>query len=130
MVCLLGLASCQSAEKAAIQPLPPDQPPLSYAELVARGKAQVAAAHEFSYQDRWADMQQAANAMRETAGMLANLKADNVPAGKRADLDRLTREMTEAANALHDSGKAPQDINKTADALRRLHLVVRQLRPE
>jgi hypothetical protein len=127
---LVGLfLGCQSPEKAAIQPLPSDAAPLGYAELVQRGKAQVAAAHEFFYQDHWDEVKQAATALRDTSAALAVLQPDHVPAAKRADLATHIKELAEAAAALGD-GAAAKDVAKTSDAIRRLHLVVRQLRPD
>lgn len=125
-VVILG---CQSPEKAAIQPLPTDAAPLGYAELVSRGHAQVAAAHEFFYQDRWDDVKKAAEAIRDTSAALTVIKPDNVPTAKRANLAVQTKELTEAAAGLSDAAAA-KDVAKASEAIRRLHLVVRQLRPD
>ncbi len=122
-------SSCQSAEKAALQPLPADGAPLPYADLVGRGKAQVAAAHEFFYQDRWDEVRQASVAMRDTANALNALKPDVVPAARRDSLASSAKELTEAAAALQEAS-ATKDVAKTTDAFRRLHLVVRQLRAD
>lgn len=121
------LLSCQSAEKAALAPLPTSGAPLAYADLVGRGKAQVAAAHEFFYQDRWDEVRQASTAMRETAGALAALKPETVPAVKQASLAAQTKELADAAAVLQEAA-ATKDVAKTTEAFRRLHLVVRQLR--
>ncbi len=127
LVGMLCVAGCQSPEKAAIQPLPPDSPPMAYSELVARGKAQVAAAHEFFYQDRWDEVKQAAVALQETAHRLSALKPDNVPTIKQEQLADLTKELTQAALQLNEAG-LDKDVTKATESFRRLHLVVRQLR--
>lgn len=127
---MLGLTlGCQSPEKAAIQPLPIDSPPLAYSEWVSRGKLQVSAAHEFFYQDRWDEVKQASAALRETANALASLKADQVPAPKQAQLAAYSKELSDAATALQEASAA-KDAAKTTEAFRRLHLVVRQLRAD
>lgn len=127
-LCLCCL-SCQSPEKAAIQPLPPDAAPLPYGDLVNRGKAQVAAAHEFFYQDRWDDVKKASVALNETAASLTALKPEAVPEPKRAQLTASVKELTDASNELQQAANT-KDVAKTTDAFRRLHLAVRQLRPD
>ena len=127
LMAFIVLAGCQSSEKAAITPLPPDSPPLAYTELVLRGKAQVAAAHEFFYQDRWDEVKQAAVALQETANRLKDLKTDAVPTVKQPQLAELIKELSEAATQLGEAGAA-KDVGKATESFRRLHLVVRQLR--
>ncbi len=129
--CLLTLllAGCQTPERAAVQPLPPDAPPLPYSEAVTRARLQVSAAQEFFYRDSWLEVTQAADAIKETAGMLAKFKPEEVPAKQRDHLAKNSKELSDAATALHASGQA-QDVIKTTDAMQRLHLAVRALRPD
>jgi hypothetical protein len=131
-VCTLFLAcalGCQTPERAAVQPLPPDSPQLSYADLVQRASLQVGAAHEFFYRDAWQDVAQASTAMQETATILAKLKPEEVPAKHRDTLAKYSKELGEAAVALRDAGQA-KDAIKTTEAFQRLHLAVRELRRE
>jgi len=121
--------SCQSAETVALTPRPPDAPPLTYAELVNLGKNQVAAAHEFFYQDKWDQVKQAATALRDTANHLGAIQPEAVPQVQRGKLPELTKELSVAAALLHDAALA-KDVDKTSEAFRRLHLVVRQLRAD
>lgn len=126
LACTLG---CQTPEHAAVQPLPPDSPPLNYADLVQRASLQVGAAHEFFYRDAWPDVAQASTAMQETATMLGKLKPEDVPAKHRDTLAKYSKDFGEAAAALRDAGKA-KDAIKTTEAFQRLHLTVRELRRE
>src|SRR5947209_6240522 len=107
---LLLVVGCQTPEKAAVQPLPPDSGPLSYVDLVQRAMLQVGAAHEFFYRDAWVDVGQASVAMQETATLLGKLKADDVPARHRDSLTKDAKELSEAATALHDAGQAKDAI--------------------
>ena len=122
----LWMASCQSAEKASIQPLPPGGPPLTYSDLVLRSKNQVSYAHESFYRDQWEEVRRAAVAMRETAGQLATLEPGAVPAVKRAQFVKWTKDLSEAASQLDTSGQA-KDAENTSAAFTKLHLVIRQM---
>ncbi|HMP03706.1 MAG TPA: hypothetical protein PKD86_02145, partial [Gemmatales bacterium] len=126
---VLGLAGCQSAETVAVTPRPPDAPPLTFPELVTLSKNQVAAAHEFFYQDKWDQVRQAATALRDTSNHLGQVQPDAIPQAQRGKLPELTKELTAAATLLH-SAADEKDVDKTSEAFRRLHLVVRQLRTD
>jgi hypothetical protein len=126
---LYSIVGCQTPEKAAVQPLPPDAGPLSYADLIQRATLQVGAAHEFFYRDAWAEVSQASVAMQETATLLGKLKSDDVPAKHRDSLAKSSKEFSDAATALHEAGQA-KDAIKTTEAFQRLHLAVRELRRE
>lgn len=124
-----GGLSCQSAATETVTPRPPDAPPLTFPELVTLSKNQVAAAHEFFYQDKWDQVKQAANALRDTANHLAAVKPEAIPQTQRGKLPELTKELSAAAASLHEAAEA-KDVDKTSEAFRRLHLVVRQLRSD
>jgi hypothetical protein len=126
---LAVILGCQTAERAAVQPLPPDAPPMSYTDLTVRASLQVSAAHEFFYRDAWADVNQASVAMQETATLLNKLKPEDVPEKHRTTLAKNTKEFVDAATALRDAGQA-KDVIKTTEAFQRLHLAVRELRRE
>jgi hypothetical protein len=126
---LLFLAGCQTAERAAVQPLPADTTALTYQDLVGRAKAQVSAAQEFFYRDSWADVAQAADALKETAGLLGKFDPKNVPEKQQKGLTQNAKELTDAATRLHDAGQA-EDAIKTTEAFQKLHLTIRDLRPD
>lgn len=126
LVACWAVVGCQSVEKASVQPLTPGGPPLTYDELVQRGKNQVTYAHESFYKDDWDEVKRAALAMRETATHLASLNLDSVPAAKRAQFAKLSKEWGDAAATLQDSGQA-KDPEKTSAAFTKLHLVIRRM---
>ena len=123
---LLCLAGCQSAEKASVQPLPAGGPPLTYSDIVLRGKNQVSYAHESFYRDQWDEVKRAATAMKETSAQLGTLEPDHVPLARRSQFAKLAKEWAEAADQLQTSGQA-KDADKTTAAFTKLHLVIRQL---
>jgi hypothetical protein len=127
-VILFVLAGCQSPERAAIQPLPENQA-ITYPDLVLRARSQVSAAQEFFYQDRWPEVEQAADALQQTAKLLGKLDPPEVPAKQRDHLSKHLEVLSQGAKDLHDAARA-RDVNKTSDAFRTLNLKVRDLRPE
>jgi hypothetical protein len=122
------VAGCKTPE-SAVQPLPPDAPPLSYQELLNRAKSQVAAAQEFFYRDSWREVEQAALALQQTAELLSKIKQEDLPVRQREQAAKLVKELQDAAVALGDSGKA-HDALKTTAAFQRLNLTIRELRSE
>lgn len=126
---LCCLAGCQSAEKASLTPLAPDAPPLTFAELMSRGKQQLNAAHEFYYTDRWKDLEQAAVAIKETGTSVSRLPLPNATEAQKTKLTQLTKDFTEAADQLKLAG-AEQNPNKTSQVFQKLHEAYRQLRVE
>ncbi len=126
---LCVLAGCQSAEKAALQPISPDAPPLTFGELMMRGKTQITAAHEFYYSDRWKDLEQAATAIKETGTYISKQTQPNWDEKQKARLTQLTKEFNEAADSLKSAGAA-QDAAKTSTAFQRLQEAYRLMRVE
>jgi len=128
LLALLGLAlfvGCQSPERAALQPLPPEAPFPSYPELVERAEKQVWAAHQYFYRDSWKDVELASDALKETATLLTKAKTDDLTAKQKEALPKLTTELTEASQALREASIA-KDATKTTQAFQRLHLTIRQ----
>src|SRR5947199_10490123 len=88
---LLTLAGCQlPPERLPPPPLPDTSGPLPYAELLTRARLQATAATEACYLDRWADLDDMARGLEQTARFLP--KATEVPAKHK---DRLTAEAGE-----------------------------------
>jgi len=126
---LCCLAGCQSAEKASLQPLAPDAPPPTFGELMQRGKAQLSAAHEFYYTDRWKDLEQAAVALKETGTYITKVPQITWTEPQKAKMATLVKEFNDASDALKAAGAA-QDATKTSQAFQRLHDTYRQMRVE
>jgi hypothetical protein len=129
LAALCFLPSCQSAEKAALTPIAPDAPPPTFAELMARGKNQINAAHEFYYSDRWKDLEQAAVAIKETGTYLTKLPQVNMTDAQKTKLAQLAKEFNEGADQLK-AAAAAQDPNKTGSVFGRINETFRQLRTE
>ncbi len=120
---------CQSPERAALRPIPPDAAPLTYEELLTRARGQASAAQEFFFRDSWPDVEQAADALQQTAAHLAKLKPEDVPTKHRAEQAKHVKEIEQIAVDLHAAAKG-KDVAKTNDAMQRLNLKVRELRVE
>ena len=125
---LVLLAGCQlPAERLPLMPLPEDGPPLTYAEAVARARAQAMAGTEAFYVNRWGDLEDAARGLEQTARFL--LKATDVPAPHRDTLPVQAGDHGKDAVRLRDAAKT-KDVKTANDLLQRLHLKVRELRAD
>ena len=123
------LAGCQSPERASLTPLAADAPPLTFAELMSRGKQQLNAAHEFYYNDLWKDVETAAVAIKETGNYVAALKLPEATEAQKIKMGQLTKEFTDAADQLKLAG-VEKNPTKTSLAFQRLNEAYRLLRIE
>jgi hypothetical protein len=124
--CLLGAAGCAvPPERVPLQRLPENGPPLPYAELLTRARAQATIATEAFYVDRWTDVEDAARGLEQTARFLG--KADDVPANRKERLPRESDQLTVEARNLIEAAKAHNEKD-TAANLESIHRLVRQLR--
>jgi hypothetical protein len=122
------LVGCQlPPERVPIKPLPEDGPPQPYADLVARARAQATAANEAFYINNWPDLEEAAKALESTTRVLG--KAADVPAKHKDRLPSAAADLGKEAVQLREAAKA-QDVRQTTETLQRIHLRVRELRPE
>jgi hypothetical protein len=124
--CLLFcVPACVAPERAPLRPLPDDGPPLPYAELLTRTRAQTMIATEAFYINRWPDVEDAARGLEQTAHYLA--KAEDVPAKQKEQLKALSTGLSKDAEKLREAAKA-QDEKAANETLQRLHLTVREMR--
>lgn len=123
---LLALCGCTlPPERAVLTPLPRDGAPRPYAELLTRARLQAKIATEAFYVDHWADLEDAARGLEQTATYLA--KADDVPPKQKATLAATSKALGKEAATLREAAAAKND--KTAgQALQRINLAVRELR--
>ncbi len=132
-VVLLGVlicgSGCQSPEHQALEPLPGNAPPLAYPELVERARRQVWAAQEIFYRDDWDQLVKAAEALSQTAQQLAQFRADQVPARCRELWPKPVEEFRSAATQLQQHARQ-RDAILVAGDFQRLHLALKQIRPE
>lgn len=129
-LCLLTITvvGCQlPPEKLPVKPLPEDGQPLPYADLVSRARLQATSATEAFYVDGWAELEEAARVLEQTARLLA--RATDVPARNKERLEARTADLVKDAARLREAARAKDD-KQTNEALQRLHLTVRELRLE
>lgn len=120
------LAGCVvPPERASLQPLPENGPPLPYAELLTRARKQAMAATEFYYQDRWSDVEDAAKSLEQTARFLA--KAQEVPPANKDNLLERSGDLAKEAKKLRDAAAA-KSVDATTESLKRINTQVRALR--
>jgi hypothetical protein len=123
LMCVAGCAV--PPERVPLQRLPENGPPLPYAELLTRARAQATYATESFYVDRWTDVEDAARGLEQTARFLG--KADDVPANRKDLIPRASSELAQEARKLIEAAKAHNEKD-TGVSLESIHRMVRQLR--
>jgi hypothetical protein len=125
---LLALAGCQlPAEKVALMPLPETVTPQPYAGLVSRARAQAGAANDAFYDNKWADLEEAAKGLERTAEFLN--QASEVPAKHKASLPVESGDLSKLASRLREAAKS-KDEKQMTETMQKINLKVRELRPE
>ena len=123
---LLPLCACQlPPERTPLPRLPENGPPLPYAELLTRARAQATIATEAFYVNRWDDLEDAAKGLEQTARFLA--KAEDVPAKQKDVLPVISGDLGKDAGKLREAAAA-KNVKGATDALQRIHLKIRELR--
>jgi hypothetical protein len=123
---VLVAQGCQTApSRAPIPALAEDSGPLPYAELVTRARRQAMTALEAYYIDRWAEVEESARGLEQTARFLR--KSTDVPATRQGDLSLRADTLADAAKQLRDAAKtrASEQVNSV---LQRINSQVRELR--
>lgn len=127
-LCLLLTVGCAlPPEKIPLQPLPEGKDGIEYAEIVFRARQHAMAATEAFYLNKWTDLDEAGRYLDQSARLL--LMATAVPAKQKDKLDANAAELQKEAAALREAAKA-QDAKRSSEALQRLHLKVREMRPD
>jgi hypothetical protein len=123
---LLVVGGCQlPPDRVPLQPLPENGPPLPYAELLTRARAQATVATEAFYVNRWSDLEDAAKGLEQTARFLT--KAEDVPAKNKDNLPEVSGDLAKEAKKLRDAATA-KNVKDANDSLQRIHLKIRELR--
>src|SRR5262245_45294162 len=114
----LALASCQTAEprSALPPPLPDKVTSVPYGQLLTR--TQAARATESLYTDNFADVEEAARGLEQTAQYL--VKAEDVPAKHRDTLALMSTDLGKLARDLRESASA-KNAEKTNEVLARIN---------
>lgn len=122
---LMVLGCTVPAERVPLQPLPENGQVLPYAELLTRVRAQANAANDAFYLDRWADLEDMAKGIEQTARFMS--KAKEVPAKNKDILAEVTSDLAKNAQKLKEAAVAKNVEGATA-ALQQITSKVRLLR--
>jgi hypothetical protein len=123
---LLALAGCTVTEKAPLQPLPAEGQPVAYEDLYRRARRQAEIANEAFMDNRWADLEDTARGLEQTARYLT--KATDVPATHKDALPVMVADLGKEAKKLGESAVARNEKEATA-TMQRIILKVRELSP-
>ena len=119
---------CQTApEQIKIPPLPAEGQPVTYSDVVQRARVLATTATEAFYIDKWGEVESAALGLEQTALYLP--KSSDIPAARRASVDAQMQSLVRESQELRDAAKK-SDEKRTNSTLQRIHLLVRELRPE
>jgi len=122
----LILTGCQMPADRLPPPLPEDgKLTLPYAELLTRARAQARVANEVFYTDKWADLEDAARGLEQTARFLP--KADDIPATHKALVPKVAKELGADAKKLYQAALDKNPKEGTA-IMTRIQLAVRELK--
>jgi hypothetical protein len=113
-------------EKLPLEPVP-QEGGLTYPEVVLRARLQATTATEAFYLNNWKALAAAARNIEETARMLVMTSA--VPVRQKDRLNAHSDELAQAAIELRKAAEA-QNVNRCTDALQRINLTVREMRPD
>jgi hypothetical protein len=123
---LVATAGCVvPPERLPLRPLPEDNPPLTYADVVSRARSLASAANEAFYVNNWIDLEDSARGLDQMARFLA--KATEVPARHKDTLAVEAGDLGKEAAKLLEGIKA-KDVKLVNETLQRLNLKVRELR--
>ncbi|MFL5342614.1 MAG: hypothetical protein ACJ8F7_20975 [Gemmataceae bacterium] len=124
----LLLAGCQNQpDQLRVPSAPADGQLLSYRDTVAKARTLATSAVEAFYVDNWTDVEAAATNLEKTAQFLP--KAIDVPAARQSTLDAQSQALQQDAQKLRESAHQA-DVKKTNEVLQRIHLQVRELKPD
>jgi hypothetical protein len=114
-------------ERLPVMPLPEDGQPLPYGDIVQRARLQAAVANEAFYADRWSELEEAANGLEKIGRFLP--KAGEAPAKFKGKLEDMSTGLIKDAADLRAAAQT-KNVKGTNEALQRVNLRVREMRPE
>jgi len=127
ILCLAVMGCALPPEQVPLKPLPEDGPAQPYADLITRARVQATAANEAFYANQWSDIEDAARGLEQTARHIG--KAADVPLKHKDTLATETGDLSKEASSLQQAAKS-HDPMQTTDALQKINLQVRALRPD
>jgi len=123
---LILLAGCQAPpQRTPVAPLAEDSAPLPFADLVSRARQQAMTALEAYYVDRWAEVEEPARGLEQTARFLR--RSTDVPPARQGDLSLKADSLAEAARQLRDAART-RTSEQVNSVLQRINSQVRDLR--
>src|SRR5947209_260340 len=123
---LVAAVGCQAPQqRPAIPLLPEDTAPQPFADLVSRARLQAMNALEAYYVDKWADVEESARGLEQTARFLR--RATGVPPNRQGDLSVKADMLAAAAKQLREAAQAKAGDQVSA-VLQRINSQVRELR--
>jgi hypothetical protein len=125
LICGLIAGCVTPAERTPLRMLPEDSPPLPYAELLTRARAQATAAIDASYVNNWSELEDAARGLEQTAKFLP--KAVELPAKQKDTVPVIAGDLGKEAATLREAARA-KDQEKTDASLLRVQQTVRKLK--
>lgn len=123
---IVVLAGCRLTEREGQNPLPENAAPLAYAEMVNRARGQAFSALDAFYIDAWLDLEQSAQRLEQTARLLP--KTTHIPEAFKTKIEPEAEQLRQDAGKLLEAARA-KNATQVNEALRRINLRVRQLRP-
>ena len=125
---LLAVGACRlPPDRTPLNPLPEDGQVFTYEEILARARVQASTALEAFFVDNWGELAEAARGLEQTARFLP--KTVEPPANLKDKLAKESAILKKEALRLIDAANA-RDVDTANDTLQRIHLKIRQLRPE
>jgi len=125
---LLTVLGCAlPPERLPVMPLPEDGQPLPYGDIVQRARLQAAVANEAFYADRWSELEESANGLEKIGRFLP--KASEAPAKFKGKLEDMSTGLIKDAADLRAAAQT-KNVKGTNEALQRINLRVREMRPE
>jgi hypothetical protein len=125
---LLALVSCQGGPEqrsTPLTPLPEKVTAMPYSRLLERARLQAKQATEAFYVDNWADLEEAARGLEQTAQYL--IKAEDVPGKHKDTLASTSGDLGKLAQSLRKAA-TDKDVKKTTDLLTKIQVQVREMR--
>jgi hypothetical protein len=126
LLLILFIAGCRTIEREGAIPLPENGAPLTYTEMVNRTRGQATSALDAYYVDDWADLEQTAQRLEQTARLLP--KSTNVPEAFKSKVEPESDLLRKDAVKLLEAARA-KNATQINDALQRINQRIRQLRP-
>lgn len=120
------LVGCRVVERDGMLPLPENGPALTYQDMLSRARSQAGAALDGFYIDSWAEVEQAAVRLEESAKQLP--KTLQIPDAFKTKLPGEADLLRQDASKLQEAART-KNATQANEAMQRINQRIRQLRP-